>query len=175
MKIDQVRRSVSPKRDTKRKSDSVDNQPIIEDQIYLGTETHIYRYAQRQRPTSADPRQNARWYYEQGLQLKDQKATHAPFHFSDLDPPTEVHVTPKVPPRIIQRHLPTNFYPGGDGERGGIDPIAPIGRVRFQRIIPRYELSTAETRESGLGPSLERSAYPVKNKDLSASKTPSSE
>ena len=28
MKIDQVRRPVSPKKDIKRKSDSVDNQPI---------------------------------------------------------------------------------------------------------------------------------------------------
>ncbi|MFP4643912.1 MAG: hypothetical protein ACLFM0_06125 [Spirochaetales bacterium] len=48
----------------------------------------------------------------------------------------------------------TNFYPGyGDGD-GSLDRIEPISPVRMQRILARYDMSTAQTRTSGLGPPL---------------------
>ncbi|NBC29999.1 MAG: hypothetical protein GVY29_08400 [Spirochaetes bacterium] len=46
----------------------------------------------------------------------------------------------------------TNFYPLYDAANDQVDRIVPVRRTIFQRIIPRYELSTSETRDQGLGP-----------------------
>ena len=47
----------------------------------------------------------------------------------------------------------TNFYPLYDGANDQVDRVLPVRRTIFQRIFPRYELSTSETRDQGLGPS----------------------
>ena len=47
----------------------------------------------------------------------------------------------------------TNFYPNYRGEER-TERIARIQPARFQEIIPRYNLSTAETRTQGTGPAL---------------------
>lgn len=48
----------------------------------------------------------------------------------------------------------TNFYPGYGEGNGALDRVEPVSPVRMQRILPRYDLSTARTRTSGLGPPL---------------------
>lgn len=53
----------------------------------------------------------------------------------------------------------TNFYPGYSNSVGRLDRIAPISSVRMQRVLPRYQMSTEQTRTSGLGPPL--IDYPV--------------
>jgi hypothetical protein len=55
--------------------------------------------------------------------------------------------------------LPTNFYPAYDNANDQVDRITPVARVRFQRVLPRYRLSTSETRDLGLGPAMEAIAY----------------
>lgn len=46
----------------------------------------------------------------------------------------------------------TGFYPLYDGDEDQVDRIARISSVAFQRIIPRYRLSSSDTRDTGLGP-----------------------
>ncbi|MFW5826842.1 MAG: hypothetical protein ACOCU4_02055 [Alkalispirochaeta sp.] len=46
----------------------------------------------------------------------------------------------------------TGFYPLYDGDEDQVDRIAPISRIAFQRVIPRYRLSSSATRDTGLGP-----------------------
>jgi hypothetical protein len=46
----------------------------------------------------------------------------------------------------------TNFYPGYDGANDQVDRVSPVFPVAFQRVIPRYRLSTSETRDLGTGP-----------------------
>lgn len=46
----------------------------------------------------------------------------------------------------------TGFYPLYDGENDQVDPVGPVRRARFQRIVPRYRLSASETNDTGLGP-----------------------
>lgn len=46
----------------------------------------------------------------------------------------------------------TNFYPRYDDANDQVDPVSRVEPVVFQRIEPRYRLSTSETRDSGLGP-----------------------
>jgi hypothetical protein len=46
----------------------------------------------------------------------------------------------------------TGYYPLYDGENDQIDPVARVGRARFQRVVPRYRLSSSETSDTGLGP-----------------------
>ncbi len=46
----------------------------------------------------------------------------------------------------------TGFYPLYDGDEDQVDRIARISSVAFQRVIPRYRLSSSATRDSGLGP-----------------------
>ncbi len=53
----------------------------------------------------------------------------------------------------------TNFYPGYSNSVGRLDRIAPISSVRMQRVLPRYHMSTEQTRTSRLGPPL--IDYPV--------------
>jgi len=46
----------------------------------------------------------------------------------------------------------TNFYPLYDGANDQVDPVLRVQPVLFQRVIPRYRLSTSETRDLGVGP-----------------------
>ena len=52
----------------------------------------------------------------------------------------------------------TTFYPHGD-EDGTLGPVTPVVPVQFQPIIPRYDLSTSETREAGVGPAFDSAPY----------------
>lgn len=57
--------------------------------------------------------------------------------------------------RAGRRHYAvSNFYPGYGEGNASLDRIEPVSAVRMQRILPRYDLSTARTRTSGLGPPL---------------------
>ena len=57
----------------------------------------------------------------------------------------------RLPPAAYRPVL-TNFYPLYDGANDQVDPVTSVRRVFFQRVIPRYRLSTSETRDEGLGP-----------------------
>ena len=46
----------------------------------------------------------------------------------------------------------TNFYPLYGAANDQVDPVLRVQPVLFQRVIPRYRLSTSETRDQGLGP-----------------------
>jgi len=45
-----------------------------------------------------------------------------------------------------------NFYPLYDGANDQVDAVLPIRPVLFQKVLPRYRLSTSETRDQGVGP-----------------------
>ena len=49
----------------------------------------------------------------------------------------------------------TNFYPQYDGANDQVDRVTAVRAVRFQRILPRYQLSTSETRDEGVGPTFD--------------------
>ena len=101
--------------------------------------------------------------YQRSSKLLSKSEGHAPFHFEELatapKPTVQPAPTPEDarPPRRRRTvyYKPTRFFPGGDEDRGQIEAINPIRRARLQRIIPSYDLSTEETRESGEGPALE--------------------
>jgi hypothetical protein len=46
----------------------------------------------------------------------------------------------------------TNFYPLYNQANDQVDPVLRVQPVQFQRVIPRYRLSTSETRDLGVGP-----------------------
>ena len=46
----------------------------------------------------------------------------------------------------------TNFYPLYNGANDQVDPVLRVQPVQFQRVLPRYRLSTSETRDQGVGP-----------------------
>jgi hypothetical protein len=46
----------------------------------------------------------------------------------------------------------TNFYPLYGAANDQVDRVLRVQPVQFQRVIPRYRLSTSETRDQGLGP-----------------------
>ena len=46
----------------------------------------------------------------------------------------------------------TNFYPRYGAANDQVDRILAIHPIYFQRVIPRYRLSTSETRDLGVGP-----------------------
>ena len=119
-----------------------------------------YRYGQRQ------AHHHAKRAYQAAAAIAHQAVTHAPFYMEDiglsqtekdqradppLSPPSELQAQLSLPRRSYR---PTRFYPEG-GQDDRIQPIRRVGRTQLQKILPSYELSTAETRESGLGPSLE--------------------
>lgn len=52
----------------------------------------------------------------------------------------------------------TNFYPNGDAD-GALGAVGPIVPVEFQPVIPNYELSTNDTRESGVGPAFDAAPH----------------
>lgn len=49
-------------------------------------------------------------------------------------------------------HRLTTFYPLYGAENDQVDRVLRVQPVEFQRVMPRYELSTSETRDRGLGP-----------------------
>ncbi len=51
-------------------------------------------------------------------------------------------------PRVFRG---TMFYPHGDAD-DRVTAIGPVRPVRFQTVVPRYDLSTNATRDSGFGP-----------------------
>jgi hypothetical protein len=53
---------------------------------------------------------------------------------------------------VMARAALTNFYPTYDGQNDQVDRVSPVRRAVFQRVIPRYRLSTSETRDEGVGP-----------------------
>ena len=120
-----------------------------------------HRYARPTRPSTAKAA------YQKSLALIHQKVTHAPFYMEDIGEKQSDHVpSPDAHHHPVSNHavqernyiLPTRFYPQGSGER--IDRVQAVGRTQLQRVLPSYELSTSETRESGLGPRLETMSYP---------------
>jgi hypothetical protein len=54
---------------------------------------------------------------------------------------------------------PTRFYPQYTSGLDYVSYVSPVEPVAFQKVLPRYMLSTSQTRDAGLGPSLERVAY----------------
>lgn len=57
----------------------------------------------------------------------------------------------KAPPPPTGRRL-TNFYPRYGEDNDQVDRITGVYPISFQRIVPRYRLSTSETRDLGTGP-----------------------
>jgi hypothetical protein len=53
----------------------------------------------------------------------------------------------------------TNFYPTYGDANDQVDRVLPVRRTLFQRVIPRYRLSTSETRDQGLGPAFIEAGY----------------
>ena len=70
------------------------------------------------------------------------------------------------------RPVLTNFYPRYDGANDQVDPVTAVRSVRFQRVEPRYRLSTSETRDEGTGPAFIESSYPMTPTARSAADTP---
>ena len=59
--------------------------------------------------------------------------------------------------RLVWPRYSTNFFPSYGEENAGdrVEAIGPVQPVIFQRVIPRYDLSTSETREAGVGPMMD--------------------
>jgi hypothetical protein len=54
----------------------------------------------------------------------------------------------------------TNFYPLYSASNDQVDPVLPVQPALFQLVLPRYRLSTSETRDQGTGPVLEAAPPP---------------
>ena len=115
-----------------------------------------YRYARRPKA------RNGIQAYQQSAALKEQRSIHCPFYMEDIarepeSPPPPQRREPQAP-RVLSYQAPTHFYPHTDA--GKVSPVGRVRSVQLQRVLPSYELSTEETRETGLGPALERGVYP---------------
>ena len=64
-------------------------------------------------------------------------------------------------PMIVTHILKTNFYPRYGAANDQVDPVLAVHPVYFQRVIPRYRLSTSETRDLGVGPMFDASVTGV--------------
>lgn len=121
-----------------------------------------YRYGQQR------PYRNAKRAYQAALELAQQKVTHQAFYMEDLGKTEEVNLNEPKPTLNLNTPkkymLPTRFYPDG-GQNDKISKVKRIGRVQLQKIYPNYELSTSETRESGLGPQIEIAERYIKPKE----------
>ena len=49
----------------------------------------------------------------------------------------------------------TQFYPGYNQHRDQVDAVSPIKPISFQKVLPRYDLNTGDTRSAGVGPSFD--------------------
>jgi hypothetical protein len=54
---------------------------------------------------------------------------------------------------------PTTFYPTYGAGKDYVSRVYPVERVAFQKVFPRYDLSTTLTRDTGLGPLFERISH----------------
>ena len=54
---------------------------------------------------------------------------------------------------------PTVFYPRYTSGYDYVSCVAPVERVTFQKVLPRYRLSARQARDSGLGPFFEKIPY----------------
>jgi hypothetical protein len=68
-----------------------------------------------------------------------------------------VHGPPR--PLLAQYALKTNFYPSYSAANDQVDPILRIHPIYFQRVIPRYRISTSETRDLGVGPVFDAAVF----------------
>ena len=64
-------------------------------------------------------------------------------------------------PLITTHILKTNFYPRYGAANDQVDPVLAVHPVYFQRVIPRYRLSTSETRDLGVGPMFDASVMRI--------------
>ena len=64
---------------------------------------------------------------------------------------TVAHIARRSPAGERAARL-TNFYPTYDDANDQVDAVLPVRRAWFQRVVPRYRLSTSETRDQGVGP-----------------------
>jgi hypothetical protein len=55
---------------------------------------------------------------------------------------------------------PTVFYPRYTSGYDYVSYVSPVESVAFQKVLPRYRLSSSQTRDTGLGPFFEKIAYP---------------
>lgn len=55
---------------------------------------------------------------------------------------------------------PTIFYPRYTSGYDYVSYVSPVEMVAFQKVLPRYWLSSNQTRDTGLGPFFERIQYP---------------
>lgn len=69
---------------------------------------------------------------------------------------TRIARTARTPGTTYLRR--TNFYPTYDGANDQVDRVSPVIPAGFQIIIPRYRLSTSETRDLGTGPAIDEVA-----------------
>ena len=72
--------------------------------------------------------------------------------------------------RIVR--MPTNFYPLYDEGNDQVDRVSKVVPVGFQKIIPRYRLSTSDTRDLGTGPRLEEVAHTYFTSPAARNSTP---
>ncbi|MEE2644964.1 MAG: hypothetical protein VYD19_08530 [Myxococcota bacterium] len=113
-------------------------------------------------------RRRAAAAYARSRAIMARGEAHAPFQFDELatspqqreertsssGSPPAAQVQKRRGGRPIY-YKPTRFFPGGEADNQRVDAVASVRGARLQRILPSYELSTAETRESGEGPALE--------------------
>lgn len=69
----------------------------------------------------------------------------------DISVPVHGPRHPLVSPYILK----TNFYPMYGAPNDQVDPVLEIHPIYFQRVIPRYRISTSETRDLGVGPTFD--------------------
>jgi hypothetical protein len=67
----------------------------------------------------------------------------------------ETALKARKPPSTSPGVRLTNFYPRYGEDNDQVDRITGIYPVSFQRIVPRYRLSTSETRDLGTGPAFD--------------------
>jgi hypothetical protein len=66
---------------------------------------------------------------------------------------------------------PTNFYPLYNSANDQVDRVTGVSPVGFQAVLPRYRLSTSETRDLGTGPDIETEVYTSYRKAAPRTKT----
>ena len=158
--VDRARKPLAPSRTSRL----TPRQELIEgyddDQWHGEERGEEYRYNRKQAYFKA------KQAYQQAAALAYQKATHKPFYMEDIGLSPEEQNMPEqeTKPQVARQYMrPTHFYPDG-GNNDTVSRVQGVGRVQMQKIYPNYEYSTAETRESGLGPSLETIQAPPRRK-----------
>ena len=139
----------------RKKIDQLSDEEI--DQQFHDT-WHAQQHGEEHRYGQNRPYRNAKRAYQAAIELAQQKVTHQAFYMEDLGKAEEADdhsPSTTISSYSSQRYmLPTKFYPDG-GQNDKVSKVQRVGRVQLQKIYPNYELSTSETRESGLGPQIE--------------------